>query len=374
MQPGPYSPPPSPVAAAGQIRPKARWFVVAGLLIAAGVVGAIGLWVGGALSFSDKIEGFARVDVPGTRTVVLDTGGYSVYQEDGGVFDDSFLSTPGVTITDPSGRPVQLSSYTSSVTYEASGHQGVALFSFRAERAGSYEVTTTGEGAGEIAIGRGIGRGIVSWILGGFAVGFVGVVGGIVLAIVTGVRRGRSRRMAYGPWGTSGPQGPPPGAGWGMGPGMGPPPGYPGGGPGGAPTPGTPGPATRPGAPPPGGGPGAPPPPGSPGGGPGGVSPPGATGSSGGGGALPPPGGGPGAMSPPGFPGRGWSTPPSGWSAPGWSPPGASASPPTAHLAPPGGRPGDPPSLRRPASWTQPDVPLAWSTGRGDMPVPPLAT
>jgi hypothetical protein len=236
----------------GEVRPPVWWFVVAGGLALAGIVGAVVLWVTGVMRLTDRVDDFTRIGVPGSGEVSIDDpGGYSIYHEYFGAASDGFGATPGVTVTDPSGAEVALRSYTSSVTYDFGSHEGEGVYTFEAEQAGTYQVTTTGDSTSTIAVGPGIGRGLVSSIVGGFVVGAIGVIGGIVLAIVTGVRRGRSRRMLNAArWGRPGPPGAP--GGWGAPPGAGwsqPPPGPagPGGPPG--PPPGPPGWSGSPGSP-----------------------------------------------------------------------------------------------------------------------------
>jgi hypothetical protein len=249
MQPGPFVPPPPPVVSDREVRPSVWWFVVAGGLALAGIVGAAVLWVTGVTGLSDTIDGFTRVDVPGSGEVTIDEpGGYSIYHEYGDAANGGFPGPVVVHVSDPSGNEVVLRPYSGTVTYDMGGHEGVGIYTFRAERSGTYEVTTDGAPESTIAVGRGIGRRLVRSIVGGFVVGGIGVVAGIVLAAVTGVRRGRSRRLLTAarlgpPGGWGGPPGapgawggPPPGApgGWGGPPGApgawgGPPPGAPGG-------------------------------------------------------------------------------------------------------------------------------------------------
>jgi hypothetical protein len=236
MQPGPFVPPP-PAVAGGQVRPPLWWFAVAGGLALAGIAGAVVLWVTGVMRLTDKVDDFTRISVPGSGQVTIDDpGGYSIYHEYFGAGSDDFgrdfQSTPGVTVTDPSGAEVPLREYSTTVTYDFGGHEGEGIFTFEAEQAGAYQVTTTGDSTSTIAVGPGIGRGLVSSIVGGFVVGAIGVIAGIVVAIVTGVRRSRSRRMLNAArWARQGPSGGPgaPGApgGWGAPPGAGwsPPPG-----------------------------------------------------------------------------------------------------------------------------------------------------
>jgi hypothetical protein len=234
MQPGPgagpapFTPPPQ-LASGREVRPSLWWFAVAGGLALAGIVGGIALLWTGVTRVTDRVDDFTRIAVPSSGEVSIDDpGGYSIYHEYFGAGDDDDFgdsqATPGVTVTDPSGAEVALRSYTTSVTYDFGGHEGEGVFTFEAEEAGTYQVTTTGDSTSTIAVGPGIGRGLVSSIVGGLAVGALGVIGGIVLAIVTGVRRSSSRRkLNAARWRQQGPPGMPgaPGApgGWGAPPG-----------------------------------------------------------------------------------------------------------------------------------------------------------
>jgi hypothetical protein len=217
MQQGPYTPPP-PAYGDNQIRPALWWFFVAGGLAVVGIVGGIALLVSGVVRWSNTVEDFDRVSVPGTGEVQIDeTGGYSIYHEY--ERDTSFRfypPDPDVTVTDPSGEEVVLDWYSGSVTYAVSGYEGEGLFTFDAEETGTYTVTTEGDSESVVAVGRGVGRGLAAPIVAGVAVGFIGVVGGIVMAIVVGVKRSGHRRRLRAIWNP--PPGPPPGA-WGPAPG-----------------------------------------------------------------------------------------------------------------------------------------------------------
>lgn len=314
------------------MRPAKGWFAVAGLVAAAGVVGAVAATVVAVDAYGDRIESFERRGLPATLQVeITETGGYSIYQEYTGANDG--FSRPGleVTVTDPSGGPVTLERYDSSVTYQVRGHEGRGEFTFDAAETGTYTVTATGSTGSTVAVGRGIGTGLIVGIGTALLLGFGGVVGGAVIAIVVGVRRSRARRAllpVFGGWG------PPPPGGWGT--------------------------AARPS-----GGrvprpPGAPPP-----------LPPGAP-------PPPPPGWGPAPAGPatppetagrrPGYPGN---PPPPPSDAPPPPPrPGAASS------LPPPGRPrdavpqagdggiADRPSLRSLTDWSRSDLPLHWSGRR----------
>jgi hypothetical protein len=374
MQPGPYAPAAPPASYDQLVRPAKSWFVVAGTVAVVGVIVAIVVFVRGMVSYTNQIENFDRTSVPGSMVVdITSTGGYSIYHEYTGAYENGlYLARPAVTVTNPSGETVNLSSYSSSVTYRSGGHEGVGIYTFDAPEPGSYEVSVSESNSNRsgstIAVGRGIGSTLVFAIVGSMVIGFVAVLTGGVIAIVVGVKRGRSRRAlmpppAYGGWGA------PPAPGWGASG----PPGW------GTPPPAPPGPP----------GWGAPPPPPTPPGpaGPAAWGPsPGPPPSGPGPGAVPP--GGPGA--PPGprdatvaYPDSDGPTQPTD----SWRPPapggGASYAVPVSPAATPrgvgaglagagahGDRAGgairpvtDPASLRSPVDWSHGDRPLPWASG-----------
>ncbi|HEX6423793.1 MAG TPA: hypothetical protein VFZ79_09955 [Acidimicrobiales bacterium] len=337
------------------MRPAKGWFAVAGLVATAGVVGAVAATVVAVDAYGDRIESFERRGLPATLHVeITETGGYSIYQEYTGANDGFFRPGLEVTVTDPSGGPVTLERYDSSVTYQGRGHEGRGEFTFDAAETGVYTVTATGSTGSTVAVGRGIGPGLIVGVGAALLLGFGGVVGGAVIAIVVGVRRSRSRRALlpmFEGWG------PPPPGGWG-------PPAPPSGGwaprPPGAPLP------PPPGAPPP-PPPGAPPPP-SRGWGPGPAGP-----------VTPPETGGrrpaypynppPPADAPPPLPSDALPRGPS-------DAPPAPPRPRAASSLPPPGRPrdavpwagdggiADPPSLRSLTDWSRSEIPLHWSARR----------
>jgi hypothetical protein len=378
MQPGPYAPVTPPPVPSHQVRPATSWYVVAGVVAAAGIVLGVVLLVKGIVDFQDRIDDFTRADLPATLSVeITDTGGYSIYHEYEGAYDDDYFLTsePQVTVTDPSGDQVFLDRYDSSVTYSAGGHEGEGVFTFDADETGTYEVVASGEAGNGIAVGRGVGRGLVGAIVGGLSIGFVGVVAAIVIAVVVAVKRGRSRRALMPPPAFSGWGAPPP-PGWG-GP-LGPQPGW-----GGQPAPGygPAAPAWQPPANPPSPGPAGTPPPApsdAPPPGPSAAPPAGPSDTPPGRSDAPPPG--PSAAAP----GRSVAAPPGLSGAPspssppppgGWAPPagglGSSSSLAVGVGGTPGSRTGsptdpvaDPPSLRGPVDWARSDLPLPWSHRR----------
>jgi hypothetical protein len=234
MQPAAYPPLPPPVTSAEALKPSGWWYGLAVAVAMGSIIIAIIVFVQAIGDLVDHVDEFQRVSLPGTATVTLrDTGGYTVYHEFSGASSDTvFAPTVSVNITGPDGEPVELDTYDANVSYSWGGHEGVAVYSFRADKAGDYAVSAEGE-RGVVAIGRGIGDGLVGGIVGSLAIGIGGAAAGGVIAIVVGVKRGRDRRSRsiYGS-----PYGPgPPGGGWATSgwptatqPGWAPPPGAPG--------------------------------------------------------------------------------------------------------------------------------------------------
>jgi hypothetical protein len=159
------------------------------------VVVGIVLVVRSAMMFIDKIDEFQRVGVPGTSSIQLEEGSYTVYAENDLLGETSTWSFDGsVEIRDSRERLVELRRYGSQTTYDVSNREGLALWSFRADAAGTYRVTTAGRPGTIVAIGPGIGAGLVGGVIGGILLIVAGGLFALITIIVTAVRRGRARR------------------------------------------------------------------------------------------------------------------------------------------------------------------------------------
>ena len=199
-------------------RPSGWWFVVAGVLAFVGVAVGVVVIVRGAVGFADRVEDFDRSAMPATLEVEIDDpGGYSIYHEYDGFSSVEYRERPDVEVTDPSGDDVVLRRYSSTVTYDVSGHDGVGVYTFRADEPGTYRVEASmpvsDSDLDVIAVGRGLGSGLAVAIVSGLALIGLGLVGGIVISIVVGVLRSRRRRAAMPPpvigWGAPGQWGAP---------------------------------------------------------------------------------------------------------------------------------------------------------------------
>lgn len=223
-QPGPL---PSAPASPPRRRPSKAWYGVAGILAAAGIaLGSWGVWTGTA-SFR-AIGDFTRVDVPGHAEITLEAGSYTVYYETSGIAgneqrDDAFQDDvfdenanevtgtppPVLDITmEPIGdaQPVALRPRLTSSTYQIGGpsgsREGLSMWQFQLDRAGSYEVTVAAEGDGgpptTVAIGPGIGRGLIGMLLALFASFGIVLLAGLMAGVTALVRHARRPVPASG--------------------------------------------------------------------------------------------------------------------------------------------------------------------------------
>ncbi|WP_280369794.1 hypothetical protein [Nocardia wallacei] len=194
-----------------RVTPSGRWYALAALLVVAGIAGAVVVALVGFVHMSDRVDGFQRVQVPGSADVrIAETGGYTVYFEYPNASSRVFRGNVNVQLLGPDGASVPLADYSSALTYGFGGHEGRAGFSFDAARPGTYHVVTQGDSGVTAAIGRGIGTSLASTIILALGIGAAGVVLGVVVLIVVAVKRGSSKRRiaAAGGWGYR--AGPPP--------------------------------------------------------------------------------------------------------------------------------------------------------------------
>jgi hypothetical protein len=180
--------------------PSVFGYVAAALLAVLGIAAGIALIVSGIHSYIDKVEGFERVDVPGSAEVALDDGGYSIYFERAGLDREESLPRITVAVTDPDGSPVALERYDSDVSYSVSGFDGRGVYTFQAEQPGAYRIRTDGS-EGQVAVGRGIGAEFAGSVVAGIGTLLLAPLLGALLALVTFLRRSRAKRAVRPQWG-----------------------------------------------------------------------------------------------------------------------------------------------------------------------------
>jgi hypothetical protein len=181
------------------VRPSAAWYGLAGVFGFVGLAVPGVLIVLGAVGFVDRVDGFQRVDVPGSAEVRLGAGGYVLYYEAPGLDSESGgTSVPplDITLRSPTGEVLPLSDYDGGFTYSIGSHDGRAIGTVQVNDPGTYRLTVAERpgSAGVVAVGRGMGRWIVGLVLAAVLSFFLFFAAATVIAVLTAVRRGRSKR------------------------------------------------------------------------------------------------------------------------------------------------------------------------------------
>ena len=177
---------------------KAGYWVGAALIVAA--VGLAIWWVAaGFMNFTDEVDGFERIPIPGAAVLQLESGKSAVYHEARSTGGDRTAPGLNLSVRNLQGeRAPKISRYGASVTYDVNGRSGIAVWTVDAPEAGRYRVRVTSpssEAAGtEIAVGRPIGSRIVRIVVGGAAIFVLGAGIGTAAIVLTAVRRRRAAR------------------------------------------------------------------------------------------------------------------------------------------------------------------------------------
>ena len=180
------------------------------LLIVLGLAGALALFLVQQASYSGTVDNLVRA-LPGYRTELIfeKTGTFTFYYEYAGTFTTTLdgveqtvtLDAPPTPpeldprLFDQNGDEVRLRDGADGVTYDVSGHKGVAIGQVDIETAGPYtlEVVSDSEGFALAA-----GKGTVSKpsaVLPAI-IALIGVILGLVVIIVSSSRRAKARREA----------------------------------------------------------------------------------------------------------------------------------------------------------------------------------
>jgi hypothetical protein len=179
------------------VRSRAGYWIGGGL-IAVGIAGAVLWFVTSLMAIDDKVDGFQRAPLPGTATVRLEARKYVIYYE--GPNAESSVPPFEIGVTDAqTGAPLDIATYSGSLTYSVSGHEGSAQATVTPARAGAYVVRTETDSratGSNIALGSSIAGQILRTILGAFAIGGLLLLGGGALIAVTAIRRSRASASA----------------------------------------------------------------------------------------------------------------------------------------------------------------------------------
>jgi hypothetical protein len=226
-----YPATPPPVDTSGPLKPRAVWFVIGALLIAAGVAAGITLLTVGIVSTSRTVDNFGRFAAPGSATLEFKKPGtYTIYYEyesevcpvGGGGRSCETISAShdkprnlAITVTNSKGAKLPLRSVDNEVSFSVSGKAGEAVNRVEISTAGTYQISADAATSETfaIAVGRGVFGHLIAYILGAVGAALVLIGLGLATLIVTGVKRGRRKRErrraaegygGYGPGGYGG--------------------------------------------------------------------------------------------------------------------------------------------------------------------------
>jgi hypothetical protein len=171
------------------------WFVVAGLIAVAGVVGAA-FYLMPRLAAAEARA--MRVVVPGNAVLVFDKAGpYTIYHEKKSTVDGRYYASEnvdglGLTLTaEATGAPVKLVEPRTSTSYTIGNRSGTSIYAFTLAEPGRYRLAATlaggrGDARAVLAIEQGMIGAMLGTIFGAMAIGFagLGVAGAIVFVVV----------------------------------------------------------------------------------------------------------------------------------------------------------------------------------------------
>jgi hypothetical protein len=163
--------------------------MVGGALVLGGALGAFLLLTVGAFGFLGRIDHLARIEVPGARSVHLDRGTVTVFDEpsSGSAVAPATIQ---VTVTPVGGgRSLTVGPPRHAERYLIEGRNGVAIAAIDVPSAGSYRVEVQGPPASRVAIGPSPRRHLTDFGVAALVVVVLGVGGGIVVLVFTRRRR-----------------------------------------------------------------------------------------------------------------------------------------------------------------------------------------
>jgi hypothetical protein len=171
------------------------WFVVAGVIAAAGFVGAAFYVVPRVASADARMM---RVVVPGNAMLVFDKPGpYVIYHEKKSTVDGRYYASENVDglslglTADATGAQVKLVEPKTSTSYTIGNRSGTSIYAFTLDQPGRYRLAANlasgrGDAKAVLAIEQGMIGALLSTIFGAIAIAFagLGVAGAIVFTVL----------------------------------------------------------------------------------------------------------------------------------------------------------------------------------------------
>jgi len=188
-----------------KVKPSGWYYVLAGMVLAGGIVGFVLLLLSGLTGLSDALT---QIVVPGQHELTLkEAGDHTVFHEYQSVVGSKVYSmekggVSGLRCTLRSkvtGREIQLSPSSVNSTYSFGSRSGASIFDFSIDSPGDYLFSAQyppGRDGPEtvLTVAHGFMKKLMVTILGGLGMMFGGLGLATAIAVITFVKRLRSRR------------------------------------------------------------------------------------------------------------------------------------------------------------------------------------
>ena len=169
------------------VKPSSAWYVIAALVGAVGLAISLAWGLTTYFDYRDEIQGFVRMDAPGTSALVLDAGAQTVYVEGSGV-----TAAADVTITAPDSTVVPTTDYSGDLRYDApDGSVGTAVATVTIPTSGTYDVAVQGL-TGTLAIGPSVTSSMIAAAIGAAFLALGSIAAMIAIIVVTAIKRSKA--------------------------------------------------------------------------------------------------------------------------------------------------------------------------------------
>ncbi len=190
---------------ANPAKPTWLWYLVAGLVCAAGMAGGVGFILSNLLHLD---AGFTRVLVPGEHEVDLpEAGSYTIFHEYHSVLNNRGYSNPAGlpglqvrVVSRQTGAEVPLASSRTNSNYSLGSRAGTSLLELNVSAPGKYLISADYPGGeagpqGVLAISRGLAGRILTTVLGSFAIFGATILATVLIAVFTFLKRRKASQQ-----------------------------------------------------------------------------------------------------------------------------------------------------------------------------------
>lgn len=192
-----------------KVKPSGWYYVLAGLVLVAGISVFVVFLVNGLLGLS---EGMTQMVVPGRHELKLsEAGDYTVFHEHQSVIGNKVYSTGRSGISGlqcslrskQTGAEIPLAPSTMNSTYSMGSRSGVSIFGFSIDSPGEYVFSAQYPPGREgpqavLTVGHGFVRQLLTTILGGLGIMFGSILAAVAITVITYVKRRKARRRLEG--------------------------------------------------------------------------------------------------------------------------------------------------------------------------------